>query len=225
MDGYDTFDAYANRDSLSYRKPYGLENIPTLLRGTLRFPGYCKAWNELIKLNLTNDSQKIAGSEKLTWIELIELLNPEISGGVIKYFEDTLDSAVLEKLRWLGIFSDRKIMLSNATTAQILQHLLEEKWKLKENDKDMIVMQHRFEVRHRELKIKRITSSLVVKGDDSVCTAMAKTVGLPAAISAKLILQNKIKTCGVIIPTLKEIYTPVLAELETFGIKFIEKIS
>ena len=104
----------------------------------------------------------------------------------------------------------------------ILQDLLEEKWLLKENDKDMIVMQHEFEYSLKGQN-KKIISSLVVKGEDQTYTAMAKTVGLPLAISAKLILQGKIKARGVTIPTIKEIYEPVLAELETLGVKFVEK--
>jgi saccharopine dehydrogenase-like NADP-dependent oxidoreductase len=226
VDGYGKFDAYANRDSLSYRKFYDIENIPTMLRGTLRMPGYCKAWNVFVKLGLTDDSYKIEASDKLTYKQLLESFLPvgkqSTKDKLLAFMGAEMDAEVLSKIEWLGVFEDRKIKLKNASPAQILQDLLEEKWLLKEHDKDMIVLQHQFEYA-LEGQSKKITSSLVVKGDDQTYTAMAKTVGLPLAITAKLILQGKIKSRGVVIPTIKEIYEPVLAELETFGVKFLEK--
>jgi saccharopine dehydrogenase-like NADP-dependent oxidoreductase len=226
VDGYGKFDAYANRDSLSYRKFYGIENIPTMLRGTLRLPGYCKAWNVFVKLGLTDDSYKIEASDKMTYKQLLESFLPvgkqSTKDKLIALMGNEIDAEVLSKIEWLGVFEDRKIKLKNASPAQILQDLLEEKWLLKEHDKDMIVMQHQFEYLIKG-QSKKITSSLVVKGDDQTYTAMAKTVGLPLAITAKLILHGKIKAKGVVIPTIKEIYEPVLAELETFGVKFVEK--
>lgn len=228
MDGYGKFDAYANRDSLSYRKIYNLEKIPTMLRGTLRMPGYCKAWNVFVKLGLTDDSYKIEASDSLTYKQLLEAFLPQgkqsVKEKLIAFMGNEMDAEVLSKIEWLGIMEDRKIRLKDATPAQILQDLLEEKWLLKENDKDMIVMQHEFEYTLKG-QSKKITSSLVVKGEDQTYTAMAKTVGLPLAISAKLILQGKIKARGVVIPTTKEIYEPVLSELETLGVKFVEKES
>ena len=226
VDAYGQFDAYANRDSLSYRKFYGIENIPTMLRGTLRMPGYCKAWNVFVKLGLTDDSYKIEASDKMTYRQLLESFLPvgkqSTKEKLVAFMGNEMDTEVLSKIEWLGVFEDRKIKLANATPAQILQDLLEEKWLLKEHDKDMIVMQHQFEYVLKG-QTKKITSSLVVKGDDQTYTAMAKTVGLPLAITAKLILQGKIKSKGIVIPTIKEIYEPVLAELEMFGVKFIEK--
>lgn len=240
IDGYGKFEAYANRDSLSYRKSYHLENIPTMLRGTLRMPGYCKAWNVFVKLGLTDDTYKIEASDTLTYRQLLEAFLPDSiealrSDGSIRkpttkeklvaFMGDEMDAETLQKIEWLRIFDDKKIRLANASPAQIIQDLLEERWVLKEHDKDMIVMQHQFEYRTaaEKLKSKKIVSSLIVKGEDQTYTAMAKTVGLPLAITAKLILQNKISARGVVIPTMKEIYEPVLKELETFGITFQEK--
>ena len=228
VDGYGTFDAYANRDSLSYRKIYDLEKIATMLRGTLRMPGYCKAWNVFVKLGLTDDSYKMEASDTLTYRQLLEAFLPQgkqsVKEKLVAFMGTEMDAEALAKIEWLGVFEDRKIRLKDATPAQILQDLLEEKWLLKEHDKDMIVMQHEFEYSLKGQN-KKIVSSLVVKGEDQVYTAMAKTVGLPLAISAKLILQGKIKARGVTIPTTKEIYEPVLAELETLGVKFVEKES
>jgi saccharopine dehydrogenase-like NADP-dependent oxidoreductase len=224
--GYGSFDAYANRDSLSYRKLYNISNIPTMLRGTLRMPGYCKAWNVFVKLGLTDDTYKIEASDKLTYRQLLEAFLPagkqSTKEKLIAFMGTEANAEVISKIEWLGIFEDKKIKLQNASPAQILQDLLEEKWKLQEHDKDMIVMQHQFQFSNSKSEIRTIISSLVVKGEDQIYTAMAKTVGLPLAITAKLILQGKIKARGVVIPTTKEIYEPLLTELESFGIKFEE---
>lgn len=246
VDGYGTFDGYANRDSLSYRKPYGLENIPTMLRGTLRMPGYCRAWNAFVKLGLTDDSFKV-DAQVSTYRQLLESFlpigNASTRTKLMEFLEERTDSEVMQKLDWLGIFEEEPVKIKDASPAQLLQDLLERKWKLQENDKDMIVMQHLFEyvpgpalnrskgdaasdtleLLKPEYGKKRITSSLVVKGEDQVYTAMAKTVGLPAAIVAKYILQGKIDLAGVQIPTVKEIYEPLLKELESFGIRFEER--
>lgn len=228
VEGYGAFDAYANRDSLSYRKLYNIPAIPTMLRGTLRMPGYCKAWNVFVKLGLTDDTYKIEASDTLTYRQLLDAFLPtgkqSTKDKLIAFMGADMDADVLHKIEWLGILDDKKIRLSNATPAQILQDLLEEKWKLQPNDKDMVVMQHQFEYTVQGGAKKTLHSSLVVKGDDQTYTAMAKTVGLPLAITSKLILQEKIKARGVVIPTIKEIYQPLLAELETFGVVFEEKL-
>lgn len=226
VDGHGRFDAYVNRDSLSYRKFYNIEKIPTMLRGTLRMPGYCKAWNVFVKLGLTDDSYNIEASDTLTYKQLLNAFLPKgnqpVKEKLMTFMGNEMDAEALAKIEWLGIFDDIKIKLANATPAQILQNLLEEKWLLKEHDKDMIVMQHQFEFELNG-KNKKIVSSLIVKGDDQTYTAMSKTVGLPLAITSKLILQGKIKSRGVVIPTGKEIYMPVLEELESLGVKFEEK--
>ncbi len=223
---YGKFDAYANRDSLSYRKSYGIENIPTMLRGTLRMEGFCKAWNVFVKLGFTDDTYKIEASDTLTYRELVESFlnndNLPTKTKLALLMENLIDRDSLNKIIWSGILSDEKIPLANASPAQILQELLERKWKLEEHDKDMIVMQHQFQFKNKRLETKNITSSLVVKGEDQTYTAMAKTVGLPLAVVTKLILQGKISATGVIIPTIKEIYEPLLSELETLEIKFEE---
>lgn len=227
VEGQGKFDAYANRDSLSYRKLYNISDIPTMLRGTLRMPGYCKAWNIFVKLGLTDDTYKIEASDTLTYRHLMEAYLPagklSTKEKLAAFMGNEADEEALNKIEWLGVFEDRKIRLANATPAQILQDLLEEKWKLQPHDKDIIVMQHLFEYTTKDNTSHKLTSSLVVKGEDMVYTAMAKTVGLPLAITSKMILQDKIKTRGVLIPTTKEIYEPLLAELETFGILFEEK--
>ena len=221
------FEAYANRDSLSYRKSYGIENISTLLRGTLRRSGYSKSWNYFIQLGLTDDSNTIENSEQLTYREYLNMFLPlsdtlSLEDKFCTKFGITENSEEFEKIKWLDIFSNKKVELENATPAQVLQKILEEKFTLSEADKDMIVMQHQFEYT-LDGEDKKLNSSLLVFGDNQRDTSMAKTVGLPVAIATKLILSGEIKSTGVRIPTSKDIYIPVLKELAENGINFVEE--
>ncbi len=221
------FEMYPNRDSLSYRETYGLEDIPTLLRGTLRRPGYGEAWNVFVQLGATDDTYQVKNSEELTYREFINMFLPydeqdSIEQKLCNYVGISMDSESMSRLKWLGIFDDVKIGMPEATPAQILQKLLEEKWALGPEDKDMIVMQHQFDYKLNG-KTKRITSSLYVEGKDQVHTAMSITVGIPVAIATKLFLTGVINQKGVIVPTMKDVYEPVLKELEEYGIVFVEE--
>ena len=226
MDGYGQFDAYANRDSIGYKEPYGLNEAHDMLRGTLRMPGYCKAWNVFVKLGLTDDSYKIKQSNTLTYTDLINSFLPAgkqtVKEKLTAFMGSEMDAEVMTKLEYLELFSNKAITLKEGSPAELLQHLLEEKWLLKQGDKDMIVMQHQFEYELNG-KSHKLISSLVVIGDDEVHTAMAKTVGLPLAISVKNFLTGQFKLYGVQIPIVKEIYEPMLEELEKVGVVFIEK--
>lgn len=225
IDGHGSFEAYANRDSLNYQKHYGLNDIKTLLRGTIRQTGYCKAWNVFVKLGLTDDSVKIKNTDQLTYSGLLEGFLPSenkpLKEKLIDFMGKEIDDEVLKMLDYLDLFVNKEIKLKEGSPAQLLQSLLEEKWKLKQGDKDMIVMQHVFEYTLKN-KNHKITSSLVVKGDNDIDTAMSKTVGLPLAISVKNFLTEKIKLNGVQIPVVKSIYIPLLSELEHYGIAFNE---
>ncbi|MEO6305043.1 MAG: saccharopine dehydrogenase C-terminal domain-containing protein [Bacteroidia bacterium] len=228
MDGYGKFDAYANRDSISYIDSYGLQSIKTMVRGTLRQFGYCKAWNAFIKLGLTDDTSMITHADKLTYTSLLASFLPPAKDNLkerLKNFMGTgWDNEIEKQLDYLELFSDKKITLAQGTPAQLLQSLLEEKWKLKPNDKDMIVMQHQFVYSLPGKNEQKLNSSLVVIGKDENHTAMALTVGLPLAITVKNFLTKQFSLSGVQIPTKKEIYLPLLKELEENKIIFNEKI-
>jgi len=230
VSGYGTFDGYANRDSLAYRHFYGLEQIPTLLRGTLRQAGYCKAWDIFVQLGVTDDSFIIENSEQLTYSQMIRAFLPSANskGQLIEDLAAFCGLEVTDQaiglIQWTGILDDIPTGVANASPAKILQHLLEKKWALRANDKDLVVMQHQF-VYMRGDKKEELISSLVVKGDDAVHTAMAKTVGLPLAIAAKNLLNGTIHNTGVKIPVEKDIYEVILRELESCGIHFKEKVS
>jgi len=224
---YGEYEGYANRDSLKYREAYGLQHIQTMLRGTLRNKGYCSAWNILVQLGCTDDSYLMEGVESMSHRDFINSFldfdrHQSVEEKMITQFNLRKDGPEFQRLSWSGFFSKEKIGLEKGTPAQVLEHILNKKWKLNPDDKDFVVMWHRF-VFNQEGKEKEIQASLVAKGDDSTNTAMAKTVGLPLAIAAKLLLENKIKTRGVVIPTTKDFYEPILDELKGLGIELNER--
>ena len=221
--GLGPMEAYANRDSLLYRNQYQLSDIPTILRGTLRYPGFCQAWNALVNIGLTDADFPILDSEKISYHELMEALAPRgnssVKDRIASLLEEEPDSEVMQKLDWLGLFRKKRIKLRDATPALILEDLLLKKWSLKEQDRDMIVMQHQIEYEWEGQKHQE-TSSLIMKGIDSNDTAMARTVGLPMGIFVRLISEDKIRSTGVNIPTMREVYEPVLEELKEYGLEF-----
>ncbi|MCB0795145.1 MAG: saccharopine dehydrogenase NADP-binding domain-containing protein [Flavobacteriales bacterium] len=224
---YGAFDGYANRDSLKYRELYELQGVSTLIRGTLRREGFCAAWNTFVQLGCTDDSYTMHVPKDMTWAQYFGAFLPPLGGkdlrdALIAYLQLDGQDAILAKLDWLGIFEDRSTGLDRGTPAQYLQHLLEEKWGLAPKDRDMIVMQHLVGYRS-DHGVGRTSSSLVVEGSDPVNTAMARTVGLPMAIAAKLVLNGSLTHTGVRLPLFKEIYDPVLNELAELGISFTER--
>lgn len=230
IEKYGMFEAYANRDSLKYIEMYQLQGVPTVYRGTLRRPGFCRAWNVFVQLGATNDSYFMEGLEHMTNREFINSFlyyHPSDSVELKLYYDQHIDqdSDIIAKLRWLGLFDNTLIGLKKATPAKVLEHILKQKWQLDPSDRDMTVMWHKF-IYNDQLtgeKIQRY-SSLVVIGENQIYTAMSKTVGLPLGIAAKLILTGKIKLIGMFIPTIKEIYEPILSELQQHGITFTEQI-
>ena len=228
IEGYGKFEGYANRNSLQYRDVYQLDKIPTIYRGTLRRKGFCRAWDVFVQLGATDDSYVLEGSENMTNRDFINSFLPYNENDSVElklrhYLKIDLDDSLWDKLEWLEIFNNtKKIGLKDATPAQILQKILVEKWSLNPEDKDMIVMYHKF-VYSIQNQFHEVTSEMVCIGEDQTYTAMSNTVGLPIAICAKLILQNKIQHTGVHLPIIKEIYEPILNELEEYKVIFNEK--
>jgi saccharopine dehydrogenase-like NADP-dependent oxidoreductase len=202
---------YPNRDSLSYIPVYGLESASSFIRTTLRHPEFCFGWKNLVKSGLTDDEQIVPSS-----IQTIS----DWSRPLLIFVNDSNKNLYDQ----LGLFQNEPLPEGVRTSAKILQVLMERNWKMKESDKDMILMLHEFEYLLNNRKYS-LRSSLIVKGEDALRTAMAKTVGLPLGIAAKLILENKISISGLHIPIIPEIYQPVLEELSSEGIRFHEEIS
>ncbi|MEM1319781.1 MAG: saccharopine dehydrogenase C-terminal domain-containing protein [Bacteroidota bacterium] len=228
IEGLGPFEMYANRDSLLYRNLYGLQDIPNLIRGTLRYPGFCKAWDALVKIGLTDGSFPILESKALTYHSLLDAyLSSDIPGNSVRdraanFLGEEKDSIIMQQLDWLGLFSKRRINFQQATPALILERLLLEKWQLKPDDNDMIVMQHEFEY-ELDGNQHELTSTLVLKGNGEDDTAMARLVGLPMGIFVKLVMNGQITTTGVNIPVMKDVYDPVLEELKEFDVVFKEQ--
>ncbi|WP_412559783.1 saccharopine dehydrogenase family protein [Winogradskyella sp. MIT101101] len=228
VDGYGRFEAYANRDSLKYQKVYGLDHIKTLYRGTMRRVGFSRAWNVFVQLGMTDDSYTIDDSANMSYRDFVNSFLPySPTDSVELKFRHALkidqDDIVWDKFLELDIFNSKKMVeLDKATPAQILQKILMDSWSLDADDKDMIVMYHKFGYELNGEK-HQIDSTMVALGEDQTYTAMSKTVGLPVAMATMAVLNGKITTPGVQIPISKEVYSPILEELEPYGIKFNEK--
>jgi saccharopine dehydrogenase-like NADP-dependent oxidoreductase len=215
---YGQFEGYANRDSMAYEDLYDLHGIPTLYRGTLRRNGFSAAWNFLVQWGLTDDTRVMDWHGK-SMIDFTQTFLPE---DAVSYVKEHVPNEILFKLHWLGLWDNVPVPLDRGTAAQVLQALIEERWVLDSKDRDMIVMCHLFDYELNE-KHYRLQSSMVLEGEPSPYTAMSATVGLPMAIAVKHILQGRWKMTGVLLPTLPEIYEPILDELASYQIAFFEE--
>lgn len=220
------YEGYPNRDSLKYRSIYGLQGIRTMIRGTLRNAGFSSAWNVLVQLGCCDDTYVMENVAEMSHSDFINAFFASEGGNspekkICTAFGLAPEHGDVQRLRWSGLFSDEKIGLSEGTPAKVLEHILNKRWKLLPGDRDLIVMWHRFRYLLNG-SMKTMIAHLTVAGQDETQTAMAKTVGLPLGIAARLLLQGKIRERGVVIPVHEEIYAPVLTELSSLGITFVE---
>jgi len=225
---YGMFEGIANRDSLKYREIYGLEGIPTLYRGTLRRVGFAKAWNIFVQLGLTDDTYIMDNTKDMSYREFINSFLPYSPTDSVELklrhnLKIDQDDLLWEKLLELDLFNPKKkIGLEKATPAQALQKILEDKWTLEPEDKDMIVMYHKFGYELDGEK-HQIDSTMVSIGENQTYTAMAKTVGLPVGMATLKILNGEISRKGVLRPIYPDVYNPILKDLEAYDIKFKEQ--
>ena len=228
VEGYGRFEVYANRDSLKYRSVYDLDNALTVYRGTIRRVGYSKAWDMFVQLGMTDDTYVIDDSENMSFREFVNLFLPyhptdSVEIKLRHQLKIDQDDVMWDKLVELDLFNPNRIVgLKNATPAQMLEKILTESWTLQPDDKDMIVMYHKFGYELNGER-KQIDATMVCIGDDQTYTAMAKTVGLPVAMATLQILNGNITTPGVQLPIKEEVYLPILKELEGYGVLFHEK--
>jgi len=223
------FETYPNRDSIKYRRIYNIPEIPNVFRGSMRKIGFCKAWNALIQIGLTDNRYIVPDSNKFKHNEWLSFYLDKNNGGNIKqtlaeFLNESEQSDVIKKIEWLGLLSDEKIKLTDVTPAEILLDLLKEKWRFGEKDKDMVILQTEVEY-EVEKRIEKIVSSIVMYGEPGFNTAMSASVGLPLGIGVKLILSNSIKEKGVIIPIHQDIYEPAMKELSELEIKPVEVLT
>ncbi|SRX73318.1 saccharopine dehydrogenase family protein [Aequorivita antarctica] len=228
IEDYGRFEVYANRNSLKYQSIYGLDKILTLYRGTIRRVGFSRAWNMFVQLGMTDDSYTIPDSENMTYREFVNLFLPYSPSDSVELklrhaLKMDQDDLMWDKLEDLDIFTKEKTLgIKDSTPAMGLQKILEDKWTLAPEDKDMIVMYHKFGY-ELDGKQYQIDSHMTLIGEDQTHTAMAKTVGLPVAIAALKILNEEITTPGVQLPIAKEVYEPILKELAENGVIFHEE--
>lgn len=216
-----SFGYYPNRDSLSYIQTYNLKNLETFIRTTLRMPEFMQGWDKIIKLKLTDEQTKFA-TEGLSFAKFYS--NHFETHGLQENFKMLCDELFLSQINYLGYNDDSSLLnIGEATAADVMQFIVEKKLMLLPTDKDLVVMVHEVEF-EKDNKKNLLKSILYLKGNNSIHTAMAKTVGLPLGIAANLILNGKINLTGVHIPVKKEIYIPVLQELEKFDVRFEEQL-
>jgi saccharopine dehydrogenase (NADP+, L-glutamate forming) len=232
LDDVGRMEAYPNRDSMLYKKLFGLDHAQTMIRGTLRYPGWSETWLQIVRLGLPNESMHIPNICSRTYNELIEMFMPlhapgaDLEHRVANFLNISPTGKIMENLRWLGIFSDEQIDCNGDTAADVMVDLLRKKLTLPENGRDMVAIVHELETEYEEenLRKEKITSTFVEYGEPGGFTAIAKTVGLPAAIAAKLVLIGELPINGCHIPTHPAIYTKVLKELTDMGFIFKEKV-
>jgi saccharopine dehydrogenase-like NADP-dependent oxidoreductase len=231
IDDLGVFEAYPNRDSLLYQKIFNLQKVDTMIRGTLRYPGWSETWNQIVKLGLYLNTLSLPDIADKTYAEFTEMFLPLNASGsklearIANYLGISPTGSIMQNLKWLGLLSDKKIGKSFDSPMDLMTDLIKTKMPLPDGSRDMVILQHDIIADFGgNNKRERTVSTLVDFGNpDTKITAIAKTVGAPAAIAAKLILNNEINLRGCHIPTHPEIYTKVLGELITLGINFTEK--
>jgi len=219
---------YPNRDSLRYLDLYEVPDIKTFMRATLRYPDFCKGWQALILLGLTNqdDAFETAGHTYASWVKKKSGCKNEtpLTKHVANLLHIEHDDKVIAMLQWLGLFEETALKPGRFSSADVLLGLLLDKWQMAPDDKDMVVMQHEIEYMHKDRRIK-LTSAMVIKGENREFSAMAKTVGLPMGMLARMVLTKKIvPPKGVLLPNMPVVYRPLLAELAHHGIEFKEEV-
>lgn len=231
VDGVGTLEAYPNRDSLIYLDVFNLKKLHTMIRGTLRYPGWSETWNQIVRLGIPNETLKIPELSKRTYAEFTEMFLPlnangtKLSTRLANFLGISPTGKIMQNIKWLGLLDDRVIGGNPKTPADVMIKLMSEKMMLPKGGRDMVVLVHEIEAEFpNEKKKEKIISTLVNYGEPNGLTAISKTVGLPAGIAAKLILNGEIPLTGCHIPTHPMIYNKVLPELENFGIKFTEKV-
>lgn len=220
---------YPNRDSLKYLSSYEVPEVHTFLRATFRHPDFCAGWAALVQLGWTDTERPVPKSittvgDLTAWLAGAQGKKEDLRKAIVEKLALKAKSPIPEMLAWLDLFSAAPVPAGSKTPGDVLFGILEEKWAMQPKDKDLVVMQHEVEYAHRG-RTHLLKSAMVIEGESRELTAMAKTVGLPMGILAKLILKKRITPPqGVLMPVMPTVYKPVLAELAKFGIVFQETV-
>jgi saccharopine dehydrogenase-like NADP-dependent oxidoreductase len=201
------YEGYPNRDSLAYERVYGLESARTILRGTLRYPGFLDAMHEAKKKGYLDDTPKqLPGN----WQALSSQLAAERP--------EAFTAESHEALRWLGVEEKHRSLAPSTSVMDAFCHLLQERLVYENDEQDMALLIHKFVIRRPDGSKRLRMSTVKVFGKARRQSAMSKCVGLPAAIATDLLLQGKIATRGARIPVTKDFYGQILPALEQLGI-------
>jgi len=225
IEGFGTLEGYPNRDSLPYARTYGISDVKSMFRGTLRYPGWCETLKAVAELGLLDEraGDDLAG---LTFHDLTTRLvarsGKNLKADLAGVLKIGPDSKVISDLEWLGFLSTDPLPESARSPLDVLASRMLEKMRYSPGERDMLIMQHEFIARYSD-RAEKTTSTLIDYGTPHGDSSMSRLVGLPAAIAAKLVLQGKIDRVGVQIPVVSEIYEPVLEELSQMGVAFAEK--
>lgn len=227
VEGAGQFEGYPNRDSLAYIATYGLEGVRSMFRGTLRNLTHCETWKAMADLGLYNDAPLATPAK--TFRDVMAALvgvtsDDDVEAAVAARAKVARDSLPIEKLTWLGMFERAPLPASSTSALDALVARMVEKLQYKPGERDMIVLQHEFVAEYPD-RTENIRSTLVDFGTPGGETSMSRTVGLPAAIGVLRVLDGTIATPGVVVPVTPAVYEPVLAELDSLGIRFHETVT
>jgi len=228
VEGIGTLEAYPNRDSMSYRDHFELHDVQTMIRGTLRWPGYCETWAKIVKLGIPNEILHIPNLAERSPREVVSMFLPiPVDDSLVEeaatlFLELNPTGQIMENLRYLGLFDDQPCGAPGSTAAEMLSHLLQKHLTPVEGDKDMVILVHQMDVRYegRDKGCERLTYTMVDQGEAAGMSAMARTVGLPTALAVEMMLDGELSLGGCLLPTLEEIYEPVLKKLRAEGLQF-----
>jgi saccharopine dehydrogenase (NADP+, L-glutamate forming) len=224
--GFGELEAYPNRDSLGYIELYGLSGIPTMYRGTLRNQGWCETLKAMADLGYLGESEK--NWKGKTFADLgWGLLGKKPSGDLRSDFAEKLDipsdSFILDNFEWLGLLSNECLPLEEGGVIDIMTARMLEKMPYEPGERDMIILYHNFIAEYTGGRKEEITSTLIDYGIPNGDSSMSRTVSLPVAVGARMILEGRFEKPGVWVPVIPELYNPILDELETLEIKCEEK--
>ena len=230
--GVGRLEAYPNRDSLSYMQSFGLDEVETMIRGTLRYPGWSETWAQIVRLGLPNEHLRIPRLQERTYREVTEMFLPltledtsvDFEARVARFLGISPTGRIMENLRWLGLFDERPVECQGDTAAAMMISLLQQKLPLREGDRDMVILLHELDVTYEGSRPdEHVISTMVHRGDAGGFTAMARSVGMPVVVATRLLLTGEIDLSGSHLPLHRSIYEPALRDLAVEGIAFEER--
>ncbi len=229
IDGVGPMEVYPNRDSTYYRAQFGLDDVQTMIRGTLRYPGWCETWHQVVRLGIPNETVRIPSLHALTYRDLTEMFLPvhagdgELETRIAQYLGISPTGRIMENLRWLGLFDDDPIPRGVRTVAEAMIHRLSQRLRLGPDDRDMVVLWHELEAEHPDGRRERVRTTMIEYGEPGGTTAIARTVGLPVALATAMILRDELPLTGCHIPVHPAVCSRILAALGEAGLRFDER--